>query len=223
MTAGNSADGFNQEASGVTSISSTGITVGSSASLLVGVLVFAASSGSMPTSLGMTWNGVTMAPGPTIISQSGAPYAVVAIFALVNPVFGTKTLQGTWTNAQDCYMSAISFTGTDTTTGIQTADNTTATQTTSITVPSSADGATVAVFAADGAAPTVNFNKIFSEAPLNPGGGASYQLGGASNAHTFTGAGGTRQALVGVHIIAAAVNSGNPRRLITPSWLLEAA
>lgn len=218
MTAGNSADGLNQEASAATSISSTGIIVGASASLLLAILVVQGATVA-PTGLGATWNGLAMALGP--VATSGLD--VVAILSLVVPASGAKTLQGTWSNTGDAYLSAISFTGTDTATGILTADNTIVTNATTITIPSSADGATVAVFGVNGAAPTVNFNKIFSEAPLNPGGGASYQLAGASNAHTFTGAGGTVQALAGVHILSSAAGRGNPRRLRTPLSLLEAA
>lgn len=218
MAAGNSSDGLNQEASNTTSISSTGITVGASASLLIVPVVLEKGSGSttVPTSLAATWNGTSMALGPSV-TDTNSDAVTVAIFSLVNPAAGAKTLQVTWANSMDCYMSAVSFTGTDTVTGIQSTDNTTATRTTSITVPSSADGATVAVFGVNGAAPTVNFNKIFSEAPLSPGGGASYQLAGASNAHTFTGAGGTAQALAGVHVIAATAVTSTQAPLLLPA------
>lgn len=205
MAAGNSADGLNQEATGATSISSTGITVGGSATLLVAVLAFAQGNASTtPTSITATWNGAVMTAGPTVTSGTGTPYATAAIFYKISPASGANTLAAAWTNSHDCYMSAVSFTGTDTSTGINAAHSTTATGTTTITITSDANGATVAVFAVDGSAPTVNFTKIFSEAPLNPGGGASYTLGGTSNAHTFTGAGGSVQALAGIHVIAAA-------------------
>lgn len=203
MLAGNSSDGFNQEASGVTTISSTGITVGGSATLLVVVLVFESSSADI-SSLTVTWNGVSMTSRGLVSSTSGSQHEQAAIFTLVNPASGAKTLQANWTTSADCYMSAVSFTGTDTTTGVKAADNTTATNVTSITVTSATGDATVAVFGVNGNPPTCNFTKIFSEAPLNPGGGASYQLGGTSNAHTFTGAGGSAQALAGVHVIQPA-------------------
>lgn len=203
MTAGNSSDGFNQEAIGATSVSSTGMTIGGAASLLVAMLAFGAGGGTAPTSLSMTWNGVTLTAQAFVVSSGGGAMAAVYLFTLVNPATGNRTLAGAWTTAQDCYMSCISFTGTDTVTGVAVADNTTTSQVTTITVPSTVDGATVAVFAVDGSTPTVNFTKIWAEAPNNPGGGASYTLGGTSNAHTFTGGGGTRQALAGVHVIAA--------------------
>lgn len=201
MTTGNSADGLNQQAAAAVAISSTGITVGALATLLVVVFEWQNSIADV-TGRTATWNGVPMVERATVVSTSGGVFNRVSTFTLVNPASGAQTLAGGWTTASDCYMSAVSFTGTDTVTGVNAADNTTATNVTTITVPSDASGATVAVFGVNGATPTVNFNKIFAEAPLNPGGGASYQLGGASNAHTFTGGGGTIQALAGVHVIA---------------------
>lgn len=201
MTSGNSADGLNQQASAAVSISSTGMTVGT-ATLLVGVIVLQGN----PSGIAMTWNSVAMTQQ---IAHTVAATATVAIFTLINPTSGNKTLAASWSGAVDCYMSCASFAGTDTVTGVNASDNITADDATTITVTSSSDGATVAVFGVDGAAPTVNFTKIFSTAPLNPGGGASYQLSGTSNAHTFTGAGGTHQSLAGVHIIAAA-GGGSP-------------
>jgi hypothetical protein len=76
-----------------------------------------------------------------------------------------------------------------------------------ITVTSDTSGATLAVFGVNGSTPTMNFSKVFDNAPLDPGGGSSYTIGGTSNIHTFTGAGGTVQALAGVHIIAAAAQT----------------
>lgn len=204
MTAGNSGDGLSQEIATDVAINSTGITVGASAKLLVAVLATGHGNGAAPTSVSMTWNGTAMTAGPTVTSGTGNPFAWVAIFYLINPAAGANTLHAQWTNSNDMYMSAVSFTGTDTSTGINAAHNATATNTTTLTITSDTAGATVAVFAVDGAAPTVNFTKIFSEAPFNPGGGASYTLGGTSNGHTFTGGGGTVQALAGVHVIAAA-------------------
>ncbi len=194
MLTGNSADGFNQQVSGATSISSTGINVGAAATGLIACLTFNANVGSVAA----TWNAVGMTLGPNV--NSGVVRS--SILSLPNPASGAQALAASWTTAADCYMSAASFTGTDTSTVVKVADNITAINTTTITVTSDTAGATVANFAVDGGAPTVNFTKIYSEAPLGPGGGASYTLGGTSNAHTFTGAGGTVQALTGVHILA---------------------
>jgi hypothetical protein len=217
MTAGNSADGLNQQASAVTTISSTGITVGASATLLVATLTFATTTN--PTGITMTWNSVSMTAGPSVTSST----VLSLIFYLINPASGAKTLSASWTTANDCYMSAVSFTGTDTVTGIKVSDNTTATNVTSITVPSSTDGATVANFSVNGATPTVNFTKIWAESPLAPGGGGSFTLGGTSNVHTFTGAGGSLQALVGVHVLAsssAGIIAGWSSKTAGPSFAI---
>jgi hypothetical protein len=198
MTAGNSADGLNQQASAATTISSTGITVGAGATLLVATLSFGLT---VPTGVTMTWNGVSMTAGPSISDSS---QTMSAIFYLINPASGAKTLSASWTGSTDCYMSAASFNGTDTTTGIKVSDSTTANTGTSLTVTSSTDGATVVNFADNAGTPTVNFTKIWAEAPLNPAGGGNFTLGGTSNAHTFTGGGGSAPSIVGVHILAAA-------------------
>lgn len=198
MTAGNSADGFNQQASSVTSISSTGITVGASATLLAVPFVIQGAA-VQPSGVTGTWNGSALTLQVFAVSDK----VTAGIATIVNPAAGANTLALAWTNTGDCYMGAVSFTGTDTSTGVNVADNTTTTQTTAITVTSSADGATVAVFGVNGSTPTVDQTKLWAEAPLNPGGGASYALGGASNTHNFTGAGGSLQALAGVHVIAA--------------------
>jgi hypothetical protein len=213
-TAYNSADGLNQEADDATSISATtGFTVGAGATLLVAVFVYQSNDGTDITARTATWNGAAMTEQATVFTSL---FVRVSIFTLVNPASGANTLAGAWTNASDCYMSAVSFTGTDTATGVEVADNVTATQTTTITVTSTTDGATVAVFGVNGSTPTVNFTKIFAEAPLAPGGGASYTLGGTSSAHTFTGAGGTFQALAGVHVIAGAGGTSGRAIMVLP-------
>lgn len=211
MTAGNSADGLNQEVSAATTISSTGLTIPSGATFL-GCVLASADGGSTigPTAVSMTWNGTPMSPGPTNTVTGGGQNAFTQIFYLINPAAGTGPMVANWTTARDMYMSGTAFNGTDTVTGINAADNQTATNVTTITVTSAANDATLASFACNAAAPTVNFTKIYAEAPLSPGGGANYTLGGTSNAHTFTGAGGTLQALVGIHILAGTGGSQPP-------------
>lgn len=209
MTGGNGVGGKDQNASAATSVTgATLITVGAGASLLVVTLTWGSGASVDPTSRTCTWNGVSMTEGPSVgVTDGGTHRERVSIFTLVNPAPGQNALTASWTGSCDAYMSATSFSGTDTATGIKVADSITATATTTITPTSDASGATVACFAVDGGAPTTNFNQIYSEAPLTPGGGASYQLGGASNAHTFTGAGGTIQALAAVHVIAGGTSA----------------
>ena len=127
----------------------------------------------------------------------------VSIFTLVSPASGAQTLAISWTTTSDCYMGAVSFTGTDTTTGYDAANNATST-TTTVTVTSTSDGATVAVWTTNGSTPTMNFTKIWDDAPFDPGGGSTYALGGSSNGHTFTGAGGSNETGAGINVIAGA-------------------
>jgi hypothetical protein len=197
MTGGNSTDGTTQQAASVITVSSTGITVGASASCLIVTLCFDGNP-SAPTSITATWNGASMTNAGSIAHSN----LVGAIFRLVNPASGAKTLTASWTNSSDVYMSAVSFTGTDTSTCINNADTKTATTGTSLTVPSTTTGATVATFCTNGGTPTMNFTAFWDDSALAPGGGGSYEIGGTSNAHSFTGAGGTLPTLVGVHLIA---------------------
>lgn len=210
MTAGNGTGGLDQNATGVTSVTtSTAITVGALATLLAVAPTWGSGASVDPTARTCTWNGVSMTEGPTVgVTDGGTHRERASIFTLVSPASGANALTLSWTGACDVYMPATSFTGTDTVTGIQTSDSITATAATTITPTSDANGATLACFAVDGGTPTTNFNQIYAEAPFAPGGGASYQLGGASNAHTFTGAGGTIQALAAVHIIAGSAAAG---------------
>jgi hypothetical protein len=192
MTTGNGTGGTYEEVNGLAAISSTGMTVGAGATLLVVLIVWHVAV----TSPSATWNGVAMTLGPTISNT-----VRTAIFYLVNPTSGNKTLSASWTTSSATYMSAISFTGTDTTTGIKTSDSTTASDVASITVTSDASGGSVAAYTNDTAQTgTPNFNVIFSATDLAHNGYGNYQLGGTSNVHTFAGAT-PHTALAGVHVI----------------------
>lgn len=197
MSGGNGTSGECQKVAAATSISSTGMTVGSGATLLIGILCWQNSTSGART---MTWNSTSM----TEVAHIAGANQETSIFVLVSPASGNNTLAAAWTTAVDCYMSCISFTGTDTTTGIEAADTVTATSGTTVTVTSTTDGVTIASWTGNGAAPTVNFNQIFSQGDLNPGSGASYQLGGTSNGHTFTG-GGATLANAGVHVLSGGI------------------
>ena len=200
MTAGNGTGGTYAEIStGGTTISSTGMTVGGSATLLVVTLVFGQFVAS-PSSITAKWNSVSMTAGP-VSGVSG--HTETAIFYLVNPTIGNNTLTASWTTTAQCYMSAVSFTGTDTTTPVITSDNATTTDATSLTVTSTSDGATVASYADDTATvPSANFTTIYAASDLLDNAAASYQLGGTSNVHTFTATVQTVSVLAGIHIVA---------------------
>ena len=201
MTGGNGTSGQCQKGAGATSASSTGMTVGGSATLLVGVIAWQNSTTGART---MTWNGTSM----TERAHVAAANHEISIFTLVSPAAGNNTLAAAWTTAVDYYMSCVSFTGTDTTTGINATNTVTGTSGTTVTVTSTTDGVTVAIWTGNGSAPTTNFNLIFAQGDLNPGSAATYQLGGTSNGHTFTGGGSTRS-WGGINIIAGA-GGGSP-------------
>jgi hypothetical protein len=190
----------------------TGITVGASATLLLATAVYQGSSAA--TSKTATWNGVSMALSATQDVTHAGAFGTSAIFTLVSPASGSQALNLSWTNTCDCYVGAISFTGTDTTTGIEAGDTQQSTTGIAITVTSTTDGATVGAAERNSGEPTMTGTTIWKYAVLDPGGGSDYQIGGVSNVHTFTFAGGTEQAMVGVHIIAGAAgtpgNTGQP-------------
>jgi hypothetical protein len=198
MTSGNGSGGAFAQAGGTTSISTTGMTVGASATCLIVPISWGTSGG--VTSPAVTWNSVSMTLGPSI-TVGGVVEA--ALFYLPNPATGNHTLAASWMGAEDVYMSAVSWTGTDTLTCIKTADNATASNVASITITSDANGATVAleIDAGNVGTPTTNFTLIFNANALSPNSTATYAIGGTSHTHNFTGANGSR-ALVGVHIIA---------------------
>ena len=214
MTAGNGSGGTFAQAAGATSITDSGMTVGASATLLVAFVHIQVAA----TSITMTWNGVSMT-ARGVVTDTNTHTETTAMFVLTNPATGTKALAAAWTNAGDCYMSCVSFTGTDTSTGVKVADNTTATRTQTLAVNTESTGATVVAFTGDSAPPTVNQTQIWSAAPLGPSGGASYALGGSgTNSHTFTGGGDVTEALVGVHvIIPAGASSSAPPSPMPPA------
>lgn len=209
-TAWNSADGLNQQATGATSVSaSTGMSVGGSATVLVGVITYqnAVGGGTDPGAISAwTWNGVAKTGVLEASNVGGSDKVRTAIAWWVSPATGTQTLTASWANSADAYMSCASFTGGDTSTPVVTADNVSGTSGTTVTVTSDANGVTVAAWGTNGSAPTTNFNKIYSEAPLRPCGAASYQAAGSSNGHTFTGGGGTVPAWAGIHLQAASAS-----------------
>lgn len=199
MTGGNSADGFSQQATGVTSISSTGMTVGAGATMLVAELVWGKAGTGNPATPACTWNGVSMTLQAIFGVTNGTDSDECALFTLNNPAAGNFSLACNWTNTADCYMSASSWTGSN---GIN-ATNTVQASGSTATITSATGNVTLAVMSGNGGAPTTNFNQLFVNAPFAPGGGASYQAGSASNAHTFTGTGATITCVCGIDIVAS--------------------
>lgn len=204
-TAWNSADGLNQQTdNGTTCSASTGFAVGASANCLVGVAFWQKTGSDTGAASSWTWNGVSRLGILEINNAAGGTDRAAIAWWTASGWVGTPTLALTIATTADLYMSCASFSGVDTTTPVVTGDNVSGTTGTTVTITSDASGATIASWGTNGSTPTTNFNKIYAEAPLDPGAGASYQIGGTSNGHTFTGAGGTQPAWVGIHIQASA-------------------
>ena len=199
MSGGNGASGKSQQVSTNTTIQSTGLTINSGTnSMLVTLLVW--SSGTAPTGVTAEWDS---AGTPQALTQAGTVQfdtnSSVAIFYLLNPTVGNKTLTANWTNAQDCVMSAICF---DNAGGIAAGD-TQQNSTNTVTVTSGANDATVAVYNCDGGTPTGSQTNIFDNSALGPSSSGDYALGGSSNAHTFTIGSSTFRVTIGIHVTAA--------------------
>lgn len=201
MTGGNGVGGFVADVAAGVTLSSSGMTVGASDTIILAPVVWRCGVSAGPTARTMTWDGVSMTEGPSVlVVLGGADSLRAAIWYLRTPNIGNKILKADWTTACDLYMGCASYTGAD----INTGDNTTATDVTTLNIPTDSAGATVGVFGVDGAFPTMNFTTMWAEDPFNPGGGANWTLGGTgTNGHTFTGGGGTHQVLAGVHLIAS--------------------
>lgn len=217
-TGGNGTSGQSEYGTTTPFTSSTFITVGASATLLV-VDVSTYSSASTFTGQGCTWNGVSMVQAAQEINGELAS----TIYVLVNPAAGAQALSCSFyvaTGATAWYVNAASFTGTDTTTGYKSIDSV-ATTASPVTINTSTNDATLAIFgcvAGGNPAPT-NFTTLFTNTNNTQNGAASYTLGGTgTNAHTFSCSGGT-EAGAGVHIIApgAAPSNHPPLFVISPN------
>jgi len=203
LTGGDSGDGDTFQGDNVSSKSGT-FTVGADATLLVMLACWGKTSGSgAPASRVATWNTSETMTEAVVNSVESTANLTSAIYTLVNPTSGAHTIALSWTGTYDIYIGVISFKDTDTTTGYNAAHNQTVTDDTTITITSDANGGTVASFCLDGSTPTMNFTKVWDNSTFGPGGGGSYNLGGTSNAHTFTGAGGLHETIVGIHVIPA--------------------
>jgi len=218
MTAGNGTGGtYAYQSPAAMSFSSSGMTVGAGATLLVVVLNLQGGSPA-PTALACTWNGVSMNLACSVYNTGGANGAGAAIFTLVNPATGNNVLAASWAT-RNCfaYMSATSFLGTDTATGYNAPDNVTGSGTSgtdgsSVSVNTLPDDATlVCIESFQAGAITTNFSTIYSAYNLNDNAAASYHLGGSgANAHTFAITASSVSAWSGIHIIAAAEAGSGP-------------
>lgn len=201
MTAGNGGNSATYaQFSAATSASSTGMTVGASATCLLVLVAF----DPPVTSPSATWNSTSMT---LAASSSNGANVEAAVFVLVSPASGNKTIALSWTTSSQGYYTAISFTGTDTSTCIKSTDSvhtTSSSANASVAITSDANGATVAQEIDDDGIATTNTNGTAIESSstnLTPNAADSFILGGTSNTHTFNNGAGN-VAFAGVHVIA---------------------
>ncbi len=165
-----------------------------------------------PTGVTMTWNGVSMTAQATATTGSAA-YA--GIFVLPAPAAGNHDLVASWTNAGAVTLGAIAFSGADQSTCVNASDNQSLANTASgitLSVPTSSDGATVAV-SRDSGGSYATGTEIFTVDTYRS---ATYIIGGTgTNAHTWNSFGGfTDQAEAGVHVIAASGGATAPSGML---------
>lgn len=212
-----------------TAINGSGLTVGAGASLIT-VHAIWAGTGGLITSPAATWNSSSMTLR-VFASRFAASYQSAGIFTLASGetgfVTGNKTINVTWTGNADCYLAGASFSGTDTATGINLSDTTSAVgdaTASTIAVTCATGDASLAVYSANGADPTVGGSgadtgpiKIWGRADLNPCGAGAYALGGTTDTYTFSEGSGNNKVIVGMHVIAA-TSAANP---FIPNTIIE--
>lgn len=206
-----------------TTVSFTNLTVGSGSNRgLIAVLIFFADPGAFSS---VAWDSSGTNQAMTQIGSTqhnSTNNAYVALFGLVAPTSGNKTLKATWTNIVSGYIDAIAFTGVDQTGGATTFYNNNAATGSSaapaVTITSASGDAAVDVtcgVVGNLSAPTQT--QVFIDNSTQPG-GSSYNLGSASVSFGWTISGSTAWVDFGVAIKAVAatgtVNLGTPRLLM---------
>jgi hypothetical protein len=185
------------------SISSTGMTVGASATLIVQALALGNVLSSAPAS---AWNAVALTNGPSFIQNNLSIYVAALLSYLASPASGNQTAAGSWTGLTTAVLSCISFTGAG---GIWAADSVAtgnqSSGTQSISINTDPNGATVALLISSGggAYSASNQTPWVCDGLAQPNVVASYAIGGSgSNTHTFAGgASASCNALVGIHVV----------------------
>jgi hypothetical protein len=91
-------------ASAATSISSSNLTVGTGANRAVVMQI--GFSSALVTGISATWDGIAMT---LIASVANGLGGLVALFGIVNPASGAKSLSVSWTGSSDAKMNAVSW------------------------------------------------------------------------------------------------------------------
>jgi hypothetical protein len=190
-----------------TSMSTTGLTIGSTANrVLVAQVTF--EDPSDITGLTVTWNSVGMTQIGGIDANGGTSQAY--LYGLVNPDSGNHTLAASWTNNAAATINGTSFynakqTGGATTFyGIQTTGSS-GSSPLSVTVSSFVGDMVIGVCQGEYSAttPTTNKTKLYGEYRGYADGAGAYCVGAASVTMTFTAGGATLYAVAACGIRAA--------------------
>lgn len=196
---------------GGTSVSYTGITVGSGSNRgLVCVCQWDTRTVSSPTATwdnGGTNQSMTLLVGPIAITGNGA----LAVFGLANPISGNKTLRVAWTTTSQSAVCAVAFTGVDQTGGATSFPHATSATgsgtTSSVTITSATGNMVVAVHSnnASGSITAVNNTQVFIDNAFTSTAAASNRASGAASvAMTSTDSASGNWGAAGTDILAAA-------------------
>lgn len=105
------------EASGVSTLSLTNLTVGSGSNRAMAILIFWSSGASVPTVTACNWDSAGTPQAMTLIANTnafvGGSSIAVSAYGLIAPTSGNKTLKIDWTGSFEAHAVAISFTGVD--------------------------------------------------------------------------------------------------------------
>lgn len=200
--------------------------IGGASVALIDLTTFTASAGSDLFLLGLiTWDSDKTGTASLVWDNGGTNQSMTleqkvvngangrtsAIYRLVNPTTGNKTLRATWTGNADVILGAIAFSVAASITSADTLTQTTLTASPSVgPITSATDDATVALLMSGQTINTNNQTLIFNTVGGGINGGATYALGGSSNTHSWTLASVTNDAVIGVHVKAAAAAGGDP-------------
>lgn len=201
-------------ANGVTSITSSNLTVGTGAQrALVVQLSF---SNKSISGLSVTWdNGASnQACSQVVGTNTSGANGRAEIWGRVNPINGAKTLAASWTGSSDVVMNQVSWTGVNQgggTSSFVSASNTGTSTTGSVAIPSRTNNQTMCcITIANGigslSAPTQTQTHLDNN-PANISGGGSRAVGAASVTHSWTLSVSETWVVVGVDIQDAAAPS----------------
>jgi len=203
MGGGNADSGHVYECDATTTCTAANaMTIGGSATCLVVTVV---TYGIVTGARTMSWHGGSnITAAVTQVTPGNINVASMAFVFSSPDTGGPYTLVGTADNSNQWYISAVSFSATNTSTCYNAANNGAVGDVKSIDAPSSSTGATVSVYAGDGYGPTAwNQQRIFMDDNKSAGGSAQYAIGGSPTVtHTYTETHNSTHAIVSVNVVA---------------------